>query len=848
MKILNAIGVASIIRNDFYRYTTEHFLALKLSLSGKFAAYLNSIPLKRKLFHLHFYLIVFGFLLSHTLLAQVSVMGLVYDSETNKPIPFATIAIANTQKGTISDIDGLFRIQVNSIPTKFEVKSMGYADTIVSILSQSVQISLRPKAKQLKEAVILPGENPAIPIIKAAIANRDSNNPEKTTSFSYESYSKMVFGPEAGYVLSQDSIVKDDGNAVQPFYFFITETVTERIYMPTDNNYEKVVANRFSGLSNPSFTLIASEFQPFSFYSDYVSIVGLTYLSPLAKRSYNDYIFTLEQTTPRENDTLYVISFQPKSGSNFKGLIGNMTVNSVNFGVQNIKVRQSNPVSKTELKIEQMSELVDGKQWFPTQFNTYILFKTDDDQSPNSLNFIEARGKTYLKNISITPEFQKSDFPNVILSIEDSASAKTEEYWEEKRSNPLTSQEKNTYTKIDSVGKKHNFDQKLKVLEALTTGLLPLGPVAAEMDKFVDYNGFEGVRLGLGLRTSDKISKVVSVGAYGAYGFQDDQWKYGGDLKLKLSTKNDIAVGVKYKNDVMLSGKAHFYKKNPFNLRTYVNLYIERMDYIEGYEGYFQFRALKDFQNEISYTHYNQKFTYDYTYAPKNDTVLTSNQVFQQRELSYAFRFGYKEKYMQAFNQNVSLGSNLPYLWMRIAHSNTEFGSTFNYTKIEAKIEREYRVKGLGKVGFLVQGGSVLGEVPASFLHYGNGTKINGLNLYIQGAFNNMTPTEFLSDEYVSAFMHVSFGALYTRAYSSPEISIVSAAGWGSLKDKDVHRGIEFNTMEKGYFESGLLIDNILTLNTSGIGAGVFYRYGEYAYPEFSDNIGARISFLYVFQ
>jgi hypothetical protein len=83
---------------------------------------------------------------------------------------------------------------------------------------------------------------------------------------------------------------------------------------------------------------------------------------------------------------------------------------------------------------------------------------------------------------------------------------------------------------------------------------------------------------------------------------------------------------------------------------------------------------------------------------------------------------------------------------------------------------------------------------------------------------------------------------------SSPQISVVTAAGWGSLNNPTHHQNLEFKTMEKGFFESGLVLDNILTLNTTGLGIGAFYRYGEYALPTMSDNFSYRVSLNYVFQ
>jgi hypothetical protein len=52
--------------------------------------------------------------------------------------------------------------------------------------------------------------------------------------------------------------------------------------------------------------------------------------------------------------------------------------------------------------------------------------------------------------------------------------------------------------------------------------------------------------------------------------------------------------------------------------------------------------------------------------------------------------------------------------------------------------------------------------------------------------------------------------------------------------------------MDRGFFESGLMLNNLLRFKYVnilyyGIGAGVFYRYGPNALPAVSDNLAAKI-------
>ena len=107
-----------------------------------------------------------------------------------------------------------------------------------------------------------------------------------------------------------------------------------------------------------------------------------------------------------------------------------------------------------------------------------------------------------------------------------------EAFWDSLRVDTLDLRERTTYQVIDSIGEAEKLDAKVKWLGALGNGRLPLGPVDLLLDRLVWYDGYQGFRLGAGLATNDKVSRYFRVGGYGAYGFNDAAWKYGGFLEL----------------------------------------------------------------------------------------------------------------------------------------------------------------------------------------------------------------------------------------------------------------------------------------------------------------------------
>jgi hypothetical protein len=49
-------------------------------------------------------------------------------------------------------------------------------------------------------------------------------------------------------------------------------------------------------------------------------------------------------------------------------------------------------------------------------------------------------------------------------------------------------------------------------------------------------------------------------------------------------------------------------------------------------------------------------------------------------------------------------------------------------------------------------------------------------------------------------------------------------------------------TMELGYYESGLMINNLVKLPLLNIGIGALYRYGPYSFTDFNDNIAYKFT------
>jgi hypothetical protein len=788
-------------------------------------------------------------------IAQTSeVTGRVRDSRSGEALPFVNIIANNQTTGTSADIDGKFVLKSNEPITMLTFSFVGYQKLEYKV-DPSVEyhtIRLKRETIQLDEVVILPGENPAHRIIKKVVENKKVNDPEKAISFKYTSYNKLIMTAQMDSALynNPEKLAKEDSSTIQMANFlkeqhlFMTETVSERKYIPTDRNKETVIAARMSGFKTPVFSMIATEMQSFSFYKELISIMGLNYLNPISKGSTRKYLFVIEDTTyTAANDTVYVITYTPRKGKNFTGLKGVLYINTDGYALQNVIAEPAEAAGESEVsvKIQQKYEKIDGKQWFPVQLNTFMVLGF---AGVNEFKMYGI-GKSYLKDIELEPELSKSEFNHIEIETTDDAAEKADELLYKHRIDSLTNQEKNTYHLIDSIGKAQHFDRKFKSLFSLASGRLPVGAFDLDLSKLIAFNDYEGFRLGMGLYTNDKISKFFSIGGYGAYGFKDREFKYGGDLNLVFSKDHEVELNLSYTNDLIETGGVKFFGEKPgFTSESYRQIFITRMDKMEKIEARLGFRTFRYWKWHIFGNQQlrisNNEYQYERSLAEEVNQVTNS---YYFTEAGVDFRFAYKENFARSLYQTVSLGSKYPVVRGRITKGfDNVLDGEYAYTKFDLKIEKTFTLKLLGKSSFQFTAGYIDGDVPYTKLYNSRGT-FKQYNVSVTNTFETMRQNEFISDQYVSFFFSHNFKSLLFKAKKfRPQFEIVGSAGYGSLQKPELHRNIDFKTMEKGYYETGLKINNIIKSGISGIGIGAFYRMGDYQFEETIDNFAFKFT------
>ncbi|MCX8492123.1 MAG: carboxypeptidase-like regulatory domain-containing protein [Cyclobacteriaceae bacterium] len=134
---------------------------------------------------------IFFLAISSSAFSQRLVEGSIVDKETKKSVPFASIGIVGTSKGTSSNFDGQFSISINE-KDSVKISCVGYESLTLSSVQVLPIIDLVPIVTQLSEIVILDRAINAKKILRKAFANIDINYNDRPflQQFFYRHYCK----------------------------------------------------------------------------------------------------------------------------------------------------------------------------------------------------------------------------------------------------------------------------------------------------------------------------------------------------------------------------------------------------------------------------------------------------------------------------------------------------------------------------------------------------------------------------------------------------------------------------------------------------------------------------------
>ena len=756
------------------------------------------------------------------------IYGTAKDGATGRQIPFPHILVDGGKLEGFGDMEGHFTLTIPANSRHLTVKAymfleaeldLGQADSVVAILYYAHPFTF--------QSITAPATRK---LIQSLTASRSKIDPRKESNYQYSSYNKLVIttGYMSALKLHMDHLLGMFGrNRLTSFgsehHILLMESAGKRYFKSRFQQRESIVASKISGINRPPAITLASGFEPLSVYESFLRIGTRKYISPLAGRPNKRYIFFVQDTIRLDSQEIYVVKFNPKSLRNKDLLQGFLYITKSPVGVVGFQMWPAFDNESTFSMLQQC-ELLPSGRWFPTQIKTtYQRSRLGGLRIP-----VEASSKTYIFNQESMAGKPHPVFDEVVFDFQKDSLDTDSIFPATFRQERLTVKDKSTYSFFDRVGSLDAVDRYLNFGQKLMAGRIPFGRVDLVFRKAITVNDFEGLRLGIGLQSTEKWSETHQGGGYLARGLKDERTKFG--LNYQYTFNRRHSLGVAYQSDLSEPGIQTFaYNKVQYPTEALRNIRIPRFDLIRHGELIHTMRWAPNLITRLAAEAGYRRYLYDYKFLPDS----TSNTI-NLAEIKGTLRWTSGEQFARYGYERFSLGNPYPEYWLQISQGIPVVGQrSYAYTRIETKLQWSRRLLGFGEIGIQISSGIVYGSIPYPLLFSARGS-FKDVSLLSYNSFETMRYNEFVNDRYFQVFISQKFSRMQisTLPYR-PYFTLLHNMGWGDVGNKDMHKGVIIKGMPFGYYETGLFLNDLFVIPLAGvslgIGAGAFLRYGPYA-------------------
>jgi len=715
---------------------------------------------------------------------SIRVSGTIIDAQTKESLPYVNIHFSGTDVGGISDANGTFHLSTKQPTDTLIASFIGYEPKRIPITSASMlnlQIALEPSVMKLGEVIIRAGQDPAMILLKLIHEKREDNKLRFLDHYSYSVYNKLQFDlNNLQGDFSDAALLKPfeflnnyidtadvSGKAYLPF--FISETVSERYHSNKKNQELEVIrGNKISGINNESLRRYTGDmYQDVNIYDNVISVLGKGFISPIGRMGKTYYDYVLSDTSWQENRWCYKLEFVPKR--KYEPTIeGYVYVNDTSFAVKSFRISLSQTASINfvdSLIAEKRFIEVADSVWMISYDNLFIDFNLLE-----SAEGFFGRKTSHYFNHKINSDVDTSVFqekqPTNLIYQTDSLSD-TDDYWNAQRPENLSERERAIYDMVDTVTEIKAFKQWEQIITMLVsgyyvTGLVELGPVFS----FISNNPVEGNRLRFGMRTSNKFSRNVLFEGYGAYGFGDDKWKYGGGSSYMFNTLPRRTLHFHFAHDYMQMGSGLNALRTDNLLGTmlrrpgtihlhFADQYelLYEHEFVEGLSASLGLQTVRVFSPPTSNFYLLQHG--DMQRSPRFDLT----EQIQNSEFIFGLHYAKDEKFIRGNFEQVSLGTKKPIINLRVSYSPKDFlSNSYEFVKTSINYKHKFLLYPLGELHYALEAGKVFGKAyyPFLFVHQGNQSFA-----FYDFAFNLMNYYEFVSDEYLSFYAEQKFEGFF---------------------------------------------------------------------------------------
>lgn len=717
------------------------------------------------------------------------VTGLVTD-ENGNTLPYATILVKGTTRGTTTNAEGKFFIDLE--PGKYTIicQYIGYskAEKAIEVGSGTLTVDFKLLQQQttMKEVVINANrEDPAYEIIRNAIKKRKDYQ-EPLDSFTCEAYiktlvktrklPKRVLGQKIDETDRKDMGVDSAGKGI----IFLSESLTKIASKKPGKIKLEVLSGRESGSGGYGFN-----FPTFiNFYNNNVNVF-LTqmnprgFVSPIAEGALNYYRYKYLGSFWEDGKEINQIQVIPRREYEplFSGTIniteGDWRIHSLEL----LLTKTSQLELMDSLRIKQIHVPVTRDVWQVKDQTVYFTFnKFGIDATGNFLN-------VYNK-YEVAPKFSRRYFNNIVAKYDTAVNKKSKSYWDSIRPVQLEPEEARDYKikdsayeyRRDSVWSKRDVDSIRRKWNKPTLGKLVWSGYTYywfngkerrassslswhPLLQNVRYNTVEGIVATAGLTYATRIGKArmpISFSPQVRYGINNGHLNPWGTISLSKvkRTYNDGESTASVDTWTFSGGKrvSQFNKDNPITplFNSVTTLFFHR-NYMKIYENYFaELNYRKRFDNSLTISGnllYEDRLpienTTDYSFFYK-DRVFTPNYPYEKIGAQFPrhkavtasvyAQFTPGQQYVQFPNNKVPVGSKYPTFSAQYQKGiEGLLGSDVNFDKWKVSVWDDVNLKLRGMLKYRLSVGGFLNDKSVyiqDYQHF-NGNQLSLASTYL---------------------------------------------------------------------------------------------------------------------
>lgn len=787
--------------------------------------------------------LLFIFVITNAVFAQTKVGGVVIDKSSH-PVPYANIAFKNSNEVTVSNEDGIFYLESSKPYKTLVITSVGFSDKEIE-LEKSVNYNLKIQLKEvesLKEVVVYRGktskkDNPALAILRKIWERRRKNGLHLFNQYQMEKYEKIEFDMNSidsaymknklfkgmEFIFNQVDTSKITGKTYLPI--FINEALSD-VY--GDNKLKKVKvktkANKTSGFNGNQQILafVNDLYSEYDIYDNHITFFDKSFTSPLSTTGIDVYNYILRDSSYIEDKWCYNIVFYPrrKNELTFKG---DFWVSDTTYAIKKISMAATKSANINWVKdiyIEQEFEVMNDSVFLLTKDYMMTDFALNKKEKSKG---VYGKRTTFFRDHKFNNEKPEKFYKDEVNYLDKEIYNKSEEFWDQNRFENLTKDEKGVYKMLDTLQTVKKFKQIYSLVEILDSGYINFGNFDfGSIYTIVGQNSVEGLRLRTGARTYFGPNDPWRVQSYIAYGFNDDNFKYGVTGKWMVDKKKRIIISAGNRRDIEQIG-ASLTTTNDILGRNYASSGLltfgsnNKLTNVNLSNIQVEIEPVKNltFGTGVSYRTLlsaSPEFSLDY-YTDLSQTTIKSQ--VKQSEFNFQVEYTPNRKPIGFGVERYNADS--PFTSIFVTYSQgfkNLFSSDFNYKKLQLHYKQPIIIGPLGRSNITFEMGKTFGFIPLGLMSVVPG---NQSIFSISNAFNNLQFYEFVADQYVTLNWDHDFqGRFFARIPFMRKLNWRENIGfksvYGTVSDENRTinaSGLIYNAPEKVYWEYSAGIGNI---------------------------------------